>query len=174
MTEPTACRNNPILRAEHTPLIPPRSGYGKAYGRKHYPSQTVPEYFNYFSAPVALRGRRMRRLLCVLDILTRHGASATGCCRCHCLIQLLHKPSPQHRHSASVCWMWRGHPDQIHVRNVMGVELRRSPLVLRTDPRLDRSANLEESDQSLIGASLGFHFSGLRGIYPEHNDVLLT
>lgn len=40
--------------------------------------------------------------------------------------QLLHKPFPQHRHSASVSWVWRGHLDPIHVRNVMGVQLRGS------------------------------------------------
>lgn len=62
MTEPTACRNIPILRADPTPPIPPRSGYsyGKTYGRKRDPLQPVRGYFDYFSAPVALRGRRRR------------------------------------------------------------------------------------------------------------------
>ena len=83
----------------------------------------------------------MRRLLCVLDISTGlgAGAGATGRWRCHGPIQLLHKPSPRHRHSASVSWVWRGHLDPIHVRNVMGVQLPRSPVVLRTDRRLDSS-----------------------------------
>lgn len=115
--------------------------------QKHTHTNTVvhklcPNIFNYFAAPVALRGRWMRRLLCVLDISTRHGAGATGCRRCHWLIQLLHKPSLQHRHSTAVCWVWRGHLDPIHVRNVMGVQLCGSPLVLRTDSRLDGPGQL--------------------------------
>lgn len=42
-------------------------------------------------------------------------------------VQLLHKPLLRRRHPAStVCpsvWVWRGHLDPIHVRNVMGVQL---------------------------------------------------
>lgn len=115
--------------------------------KKHTHANTVvhklsPNIFYYFSATVALRGRCMRRLLCVLDISTRHGAGATGCRRCHWLIQLLHKLFLQHRHSASVCWVWRGHLDPIHVRNVMGVQRRGSPLVLRTDRGLDSPGQL--------------------------------
>lgn len=39
--------------------------------------------------------------------------------------------------TVSVRWVWRGHLDPIHVRNVRGVQLRASPLVLRTVPGLD-------------------------------------
>lgn len=152
--EPTACKNNPIFRAEHTPLIPPKSG------QKHSHVNTVvhklfPNITNYFSVPIALRGRCMRRLLCVLDMSTRHSTGVTGRYRCHWLIQLLHKPLLQHRHSASVCGVWRGHLNTIHVRNVMGVQLSGSLVVLRTNLRLDSPGQLGEADQSLIGASPG-------------------
>lgn len=36
------------------------------------------------------------------------------------MIQLLHKPLLRYKPSVSVCWVWRGHLDPIHVRNVMG------------------------------------------------------
>lgn len=39
MTGPTACKNNPIATAEHTPLVPPRSSCG--FGNKKTHAKTV-------------------------------------------------------------------------------------------------------------------------------------
>ena len=81
----------------------------------------------------------MRRLLGVLDMSTRlaqlAAVGAVGAPVLVQLVQLLHKPLPQRRHPASVPWVWRGHHDPIHVRNVMGVRWSgrpATPVVWRT------------------------------------------
>lgn len=61
------------------------------------------------------------------------GRSARGSCGRRRPSQLLHKPFHERRHSAFVRWVWRGGPDPIHVRNVMGVQLCGSLLGLRTN-----------------------------------------
>lgn len=136
-TEPTACKNNPILRPGKTSLIPRESGRTHSYLTKCF--RIFP---NYLSVPVELRGRCMRRLLGVLDMSTRLDTGATGRSQFHWLIQLLHKPLLQHRHSASFRWVWRGHLNPIHVRNVICVQLRVSVVVLRTKLRLDSASQL--------------------------------
>lgn len=85
-------------------------------------SQTVSEYPQLFLGSCGAE----RPLHAPPPLRTGHVNKAQNgrncCCRCHWLIQLLHKPLLQHTESASVCWVWRGHFDPIHVRNVMGVQ----------------------------------------------------
>lgn len=139
-TEPTACKNSPIFRAEHTPLIPPRSGWTHTHVNSsvherlcEYQNKTKKKTPNYLLVPVVLGGRCTRRLLGVPDMSTGQSTGATGSRRCHWLVQLLHKPLLRRKHSASsVGWVWRGHLDPVHVRNVMGVQLRGSRVCLRT------------------------------------------
>lgn len=54
VAEPTACKNNPILRAEHAPLIPPKKWpqlRQKHTRCGHCRSQTVTEYPQLFLGP---------------------------------------------------------------------------------------------------------------------------
>lgn len=65
--------------------------------------------------------------------VNRSVAAAQLVAVCAPAVQLLHKPLLQRRHPASaVCvsvWVWRGHLDPIHVRNVMGVQLSGSRVI---------------------------------------------
>lgn len=130
---PIACKNNPIVRAEHTPLIPPKSSY--SFGR-NIRMQTPLFNKTVSDCPQLFRGpcRAEKQLHAPPPLRTGHFKKAQlAAVGATVLIQLLHKPFLRHRHPASVRWVWRGHRDPIHVRNVMGVWLRGSPLVLRTD-----------------------------------------